>query len=288
VKPHEWMVRNTPQTEWIERRGILVWLAEVSNGLGGGLYLVSLFSNSLLGTILSWLIVVLLKGGFHFAYLGKPLRFWRMGLKPKTSWLARGFIFLTLFICFGAIQIIFSIWLPGTILELTSKVIAGLIVFLVVIYPGFVMSSVHAIPFWNSAMLPLLFITGGVLDGLGVILVIGLFGGTVDISAVKVGTQVLLVVNAFLIAIYMWSAIYMGPTGKYSAMTIIKGKLAPILWAGVALCGIAIPICVSASSFFLGDASVPILIMAVVCEMVGTFSLKYVILRGGLYTPLIG
>ncbi|GAI11625.1 unnamed protein product [marine sediment metagenome] len=39
---HEWMVKPTPQTEWIERRGILVWIAEVFTALGAGLYLVSL------------------------------------------------------------------------------------------------------------------------------------------------------------------------------------------------------------------------------------------------------
>ena len=36
-------VKYTPQTEWIERKGILVWIAEVFTSLGAGLYLVSLF-----------------------------------------------------------------------------------------------------------------------------------------------------------------------------------------------------------------------------------------------------
>ena len=45
--PHEWMVKYTPQTEWIERRGILVWIAEVFGSLGPGLYLVSLFYDNL-------------------------------------------------------------------------------------------------------------------------------------------------------------------------------------------------------------------------------------------------
>ena len=98
MKPYEWMVKTTPQTEWIERRGILIWLAEVSNGIGGGLYLVSLYLNSLWGMFLSWLIVVLLKGGFHFAYLGKPIRFWRMALKPGTHGL-QGFYFLNFIHC---------------------------------------------------------------------------------------------------------------------------------------------------------------------------------------------
>lgn len=176
MKPYEWMVKYTPQTEWIERKGILVWLAEASNGIGGGLYLVSLYFDSLWGMLISWLIVILLKGGFHFAYLGKPMRFWRMAINPRTSWLARGFIFFALFVVLGAAQLFFSYWLPGTALEILFRMIAGVMVFLLVINTGFVMNYIHAIPLWNSAILPLLFLSCGVLDGLALILTIGLLG----------------------------------------------------------------------------------------------------------------
>ena len=287
MKSYEWMVAYTPQTEWIEGRGILIWLAEVSNGIGGGLYLVSLYFNSLSGMFLSWLMVILLKGGFHLAYLGKPTRFWRMVLKPGTSWLSRGFIFLSLFIVLGAIQLAFSYWLPGTDLEFVFKVIAGFMVFLVVINTGFVMNYVNAIPFWNSAILPLLFLSCGVLDGLGLILAMGLFKGNMEILGVEASTRVLLILNAFFITIYLWGATYMGPTGKRSVIEIVKGGIAPVLWVGVTLCGIVIPISISIASFFFGEASTPLLMMAVVCEMVGAFSLKYIILRGALYSPLI-
>jgi len=287
MRSYEWMVEYTPQTEWIERRGILIWLAEVSNGIGGGLYLVSLYFNSLFGMFLSWLIVILLKGGFHFAYLGKPMRFWRLALNPRTSWLSRGFIFLGLFIVLGAIQLALSYWLPGTALEFLFKVIAGLMVFLVVINSGFVMNYVNAIPLWNSAILPLLFLSCGVLDGFAFILTIGLFGGSVDMVAAEAGSRSLLLISGFIIIIYLWGATYMGPTGKRSVVEIIKGQIAPILWIGVILCGIIIPISISIFSYFVGEASVPLLITAVICEMVGAFSLKYTILRNALYTPLI-
>lgn len=287
MKSYEWMVKYTPQKEWIERRGILIWLAEVSNGIGGGLYLVSLYFDSLLGMFLSWLIVILLKGGFHFAYLGKPMRFWRMALNPGTSWLARGFIFLTLFILLGALQLAFSYWLPGTALEFAFKVVAGLMVFLVVINTGFVMNYIHAIPFWNSAILPLLFLSCGVLDGLGLILTMGLFKGNIDMMAAEAGTRVLLIINAFLITTYLWGATYMGPTGNRSVREVIKGRIAPILWGGVILCGILIPFGISILSYFVGEASVTLLIIAVACEMVGAFSLKYILLKGALYSPLI-
>jgi len=287
MKPYEWMVSYTPQTEWIERRGILMWLAEVFGGLGAGLYLVALYFNSLWGMLIGWLIVIVLKGGFHLAYLGKPLRFWRIILKPQTSWMARGFIFMLLFIGFGAIQLIFSYWLPGTTGEVVFMVIAGIMAFLVAIYTGFVMNYVNGIQLWNSALLPLLFILTGVLDGLALVMAVGMLGGNFDIVAAEAASRVLLITAAALIAIYLWSATYMGPAGRQSVMKLIRGSVAPILWIGVVFFGIILPVVISLSTYFAGEVSASLLIIAIISEMIGAFSLKYAILKAGTYGPLI-
>jgi formate-dependent nitrite reductase membrane component NrfD len=287
MKSYEWMVKYTPQTEWIERRGILIWLAEVSNGLGSGLYLVSLYFNSLVGMFISLLIIVLLKCGLHFAHLRQPLRFWRLALNPRTSWLARGFIFLTLFIAFGAMQLIFSYWLPGTAWEAAFKVVAGIMAILVAAYTGFVMNYVNSIPFWNSALLPLLFVSFSVLSGLAAAIAIGLFGGNIDIMAAVAGIRLLLVINAFFITIYLWSATYMGPTGKHSVKELTQGHIAPVLWLGVVLCGTFIPLGIFIKNYLVGEASVPLLITAISCVLIGVFSFNYCLLKGGMYSPLI-
>jgi hypothetical protein len=52
MQVHEWMINYTRQTEWIDRRGLFLWLAFYTGGLGGGLYLVALYFNSLWGC--SW------------------------------------------------------------------------------------------------------------------------------------------------------------------------------------------------------------------------------------------
>ena len=287
MKPYEWMVKHTPQTEWIERRGILMWLAEVFGGLGAGLYLVALYFDSLWGMFIGWLIIIAFKGGFHLAYLGKPLRFWRILLRPQTSWMARGFIFMLLFIVFGAIQLIFSYWLPGTVAESIFRILAGLAAFLVAIYTGFVMNYVNGIQLWNSALLPLLFVLTGVLDGFALVMAIALFGGNIDIMATEAASRILLITTAAVIAVYLWSATYMGPSGRQAVIELIRGNLAPVLWVGVVLCGIVLPVCISVSTYFTGEASSPLLITAIISEMVGAFTLKYAILKAGIYAPLI-
>ena len=107
---HEWMVKPMHQKEWIERRGIMIWISEVFSSLGSGLFLVSLFMNSWWGLLAGWLIIMFLKLPIHVAYLGKPWRFYRL-MPPfsnawKTSWFARGVAFSILFGGFGFIQLV--------------------------------------------------------------------------------------------------------------------------------------------------------------------------------------
>lgn len=287
MEAHEWMIKYTRQTEWIDRRGMLLWLAFYFGGLGGGLYLVSLYFNSLWGMFISWLIIAVLKGGAHLAYLGKPLRFWRIILRPQTSWLARGLIFVILFTGFAAIQLIFSYWLPGTAGEIIFKVLAGIMAFAVAIYTGFILSTIKAVPFWNSTLLPVLFILCGILGGFGLSVVIALNGGHVDITAAETGSRWLLIINALIIVIYLWRAANREPTGKQSVMEQMRGSVAPIFWAGIVVLGIIIPVAIAFSSYFAEETSALLLVAGVACEVIGGLALRYCILKAGAYTPLV-
>ena len=140
---HEWMVKPTPQTEWIERRGILVWIAEVFTSLGAGMYLVSLFFNNWWGMLAAWFIIMFLKVPLHLIYFGKPFRFWRT-IPPftnawRTSWFTRGITFSVLFGGVVFIQLIITYFFPGTGWDIALRVLGGIFAFLVGIYSGFIM-----------------------------------------------------------------------------------------------------------------------------------------------------
>lgn len=289
---HEWMVKFTPQTEWIKRRGILVWIAEVFTSLGAGLYLVSLFFDSLWGMLIAWLIIVVLKIPLHIAYFGKPLRFWRT-LPPftnawKTSWFTRGITFTVLFTGFCFIQLCLTYFFPGSAWDIALKVITGITAFLVGIYSGFIMNFCKSVPFWNSALLPLVFLFSGIADGFALLIAIALCGGQVDIMAVEAGSRILLFVSALIMATYLWSETYTSSTAKQSVLEMIRGEIALAFWLGIVVFGIIIPIVISALSYFTGAATViPLLITAIVCHTLGAFALKYCLLKAGLHTPLL-
>jgi formate-dependent nitrite reductase membrane component NrfD len=175
------MVKPTPQTEWILRRGVLVWIAEVFTSLGAGLYLVSIFFNNWWGMLAAWLIIVFLKLPLHLMYFGKPLRFWRT-VPPfsnawKTSWFTRGILFSILFSGLVFLQLIITYFLPGTGWDIALKISGGISGFLLGIYSGFIMSYCRSVPFWNSAMLPLILIFAGVADGFALLIGIGMAAG---------------------------------------------------------------------------------------------------------------
>jgi len=287
MQPHEWMLEDTPQTLWIEKKGMMIWLAEVFGALGGGLYLVGLFFNNFPGMFSGWIIVAGLKTVFHFAHLGRPFRFWRLIRRPGSSWLARGLVFVTLFIAFGAAQLALSYWLPGTPVEMIAKVIAGIAAFLVTTYAGLVMNCVRGIPLWNSGLLPLLFLSSGLLGGLALLLVLGLSGDHADSKMILSGFRWLLLINAFLITIYLLGVTYSGPVGERSVGKLTHGRAASVLWLGVLFFGIAIPLAISFSDYYGGGVSAIWLIVASACTLAGVFSFNYCLLKGANYGPLI-
>jgi formate-dependent nitrite reductase membrane component NrfD len=283
---HQWMVNYTRQTEWIDRRGIFLWIAFYAGGLGGGLYLVSLLFNSLWGMLVSWLIIAVIKGGTHLVYLGKPWRAWRIIMRPQTSWLARGFIFVMMFIGIGAVQMVFTHWAPGSAAEIVFKVLAGAIAFCVAVYTGIILKNVKGVPFWNSLLLPVLFVICGILGGFGLAVVIALNGGDINLAAAETGSRWLLIADALLIIVYLWRASRREAAGKQSVLQQISGESAPVFWIGVVLLGIVIPLAIAASGLITHVPSA-LLLTGVTCEIAGGLALRYCVLKAGAYNPLV-
>jgi formate-dependent nitrite reductase membrane component NrfD len=297
---HEWMVKPMHQREWIERRGIMIWIAEVFTSLGSGLYLVSLFINSWWGLLVGWLIVMFLKLPIHIAYFGKPWRFYRT-MPPfsnawKTSWFARGILFSVFFGTFGFIQLVFgqpdladligrSVTNP---IYYTFGVLAGLNALGVGIYGGFIMNYVKGIPFWNQGLLPVVIMLAGVADGFGLIMGVGLAGGDASVAWAETGSRYLLLINILLIVVYMISAGYSSAVAKLSIKELLTGPSAFMFWGGLIILGLVVPAGISVISLFSGEeASSILLVIAIAAHTIGAFALKYCILKVGIYRPLL-
>jgi sulfite dehydrogenase (quinone) subunit SoeC len=284
----DWMVKGNRQTEWIDKRGIFLWLAFYTGGLGGGLFMVSLFFNSLWGMLLGWFIVCVLKGSFHFVYLGKPARFWRLVLHPQTSWLSRGLWFVGTFAGFGFLALVFAYFLPDQVaLTMVFKVIAGICALCVATYTGFVLNNVKGVPFWELPILPLLFVACGILGGFGMTTAIAIFDPSVNMAAAETGSRIMLIINVLLIVSYLvFAANKKESTGKQSVLFQIRGGISPIFWICVVAMGIVIPALIAIFSIFTGESTAVVLILGTICEIVGGVMLRYCVLKSGMYNPI--
>ncbi len=287
MKPYEFMVKYTQQKDWIDGRGNFIAFAFFLGGISGGLYMAAAYFDSLLGMFVAWLLSLLM-GVSYLAHLSHPFRSWRMFMKPGTSWIARGFIFIMLFIGFTTIQLILSQWVPEATTAITTlKVLAGIFAFAQSIYTGFAVSYVSAIKVWNSAIVPILFVTCGLSGGLAILLAVTMAGDHAQLVALENVTRVVLVALAIIIGVYLWNTTYSSTAAKEAVKRLIGGSLAPLFWVGVFLFGIAIPIIISIITYFVGEASSGLLVTAVVSEIIGGLALRFAILKAGVYTPLL-
>ena len=284
TKPYEYMVKYTQQKNWIDGRGNFIAFAFFLGGISGGLFLAAAYFDNLLGMFIAW-ILSLCMGISYMIHLGQPLQSWRMFMKPKTSWISRGFIFIMLFIGLTLITLILAKWFPDAKAAITTfKILAGIFAFAQSIYTGFAVSYVSAIKLWNSAILPILFVVCGFSGGLAILLGISLGGS--QITVIENVTRITLIAFAVILIVYLWNATYSSAVAKDSVARMVGGNIAAIFWTGVVLLGVIIPIAVSIVTYFTGGASSALLLTAVVSEIIGGLSLRYVILKGGTYIPL--
>jgi formate-dependent nitrite reductase membrane component NrfD len=289
TRPYEFMVYYTPQREWIERRGVLLWLAFFFIELGAGTFIVSAIFNSLPGMLTGWLICAILGGGLHLLFLGKPLRFWRMVLSSgwKTSWISRGLIFVTLFLALGLAHMGLTLWTSPLIVLM---VVTNIFAFLTVIYGGFAMNYVNGIPLWNTALLPILYVISGLWGGAEVTLGIFLANGDIGIGiAIEEAIRILLIGFVILILVYLISVRYTSWTGEVSVRYMVLGKWSPLFWIAVVVLGMVVPLAAVINSFVFGLAASPVVFLyaAIFFGLLGDLAMRYLILRCGLYSPLI-
>jgi len=289
TRPYEFMVSYTPQTQWIEKGGVKLWLAFFFIELGAGMFFVASIFDNLLAMSIGWLLCAALGGGLHLLYLGKPLRFWRMLLSSgwKTSWISRGLFFVALFLALGLAHMV-SVRLGARLAFL--RVLADAFAFLTVIYGGFAMNYVNGIPLWNTALLPILYVVSGLWGGAEVTLGIAVGSGAVGVgTGVEEWIRILLVGFILLIPVYLMSVRYTSSAGQVSVRHMVLNKWAPLFWIVVVVLGMIIPAMTVISSLLVGleGVSVALLYAAIFFGLIGDLTMRYLVLRCGMYAPLI-
>jgi len=284
------MTDYTPQEEWIDRQGLLLWLAFFFTEVGAGLYLVSLFFGFWRGCLVGWLFAIL-GGGLHMLYLGKPERAWRAILRPVKSELSRGLIIMSLFLAFGAIQIAPSVsilsalpWKSGL---LFLKILMTILSFFVITHGFMTMNVMASIPFWNSAILPVFSVASGIWIGTQLAMGFG-FSDRGLLTSLEPVARWSLFIYAFLIIYYLWNANHATMAVRESLKIILKGELSRCFYTGVVMIGLIVPMGITVYFWSNNPGSGQGLVfLRILCAIIGDVTLRYVISKSGRYSPLI-
>ncbi|NIM65327.1 MAG: dimethyl sulfoxide reductase anchor subunit [Candidatus Latescibacteria bacterium] len=272
-------------------------------GLGGGAYVTGVVADFLggewvqiskIGVFLGFPCVAV---GclFLIADLGTPKNFWRAGMRPNTSWVARGTIIITTFMIVGVIHIGFWIW-PFHALEdaVGARQVIGVLgtifAVLTMIYTGILLGANRPIAFWSTAMVPLLFFVSALSTGImAVMLIASARGGalTGQVEALARMDILLIIMEMFVLVFYL-QATHRVPESRASAKLVLTGSVAPLFWVGVVILGLIVPIILELIGTFgmHGEGGAAISILASVSGLFGGLCLREVVLSGGILAPL--
>ncbi len=306
-------VRNVrylrPQKEWKEIIAIYLYLA----GMGAGSFVI--------GTLINWMgvkwnsaflpsidlfgyplnfsslpilwgpIMVAIGAPFLILDLGIKWRFMYACLNPRTSWVARGFIILSIFIIFGLVLLIKSVlhfgWLhQESTLWRIPEIIAFAFALGTALYTGILLKATKSIPLWNTSLLPLLFLVSALSTGSMAIILSTLGTGFFphDAQALKVlmyAVQILVVIEGIVLYLYLSGRYRVSKQGKDSVRLLIHGDKKFIFWGVDVLVGLVLPfILVSIAVFSHGN--VFLIFSSGLTLLCGGFSLRLGVLQTGI------
>ena len=140
-----------------------------------------------------------------------------------------------------------------TVLAWIVGIVAGVFILLTGVYCGFAMSYCKSLPFWNTGLLPIVFVIMGVADGLALTMGVNLITGTDDALSAPSSSGP---------ASCSWSMPCSSPAtsirayqkhsaAELAAQDLIKGSTAWVFWILLVILGIATPLVISMATTFM-------------------------------------
>ncbi len=264
--------RFEAQSQW----RFLILVAFFTGGFGAGLYIASWALDFSLGMILGLLMVAFIKGGAHIAYLGRPERFWRALKRPRTSWISRGIISMGVFVIAGALYTILRIPALGWVAVAAAVVVMA--------YTGYLMAFSPAIPFWNNALLPVLFLVFSAESGTALAIPLYTTYSGTRVEILEIVEVILLVLVALIIFSYLYGAYHSSISAREAVGLLLRGKLAPGFFLSVLVLGLLVPIALEILPG-IGAISLGASWFAALLCIQGAIFFRWAVLRAGVYAP---
>ncbi len=270
-----------PQRQWVEGRGLYLIIGHFLSGVGAGTWLFSLWFKYRPGLLLA-IAVIGLSGIAHLLFLGRPARFWKM-FRLRTSWIARGFVGMNLFLPAAVLYVLH----PGGALGRIFLVLSLVGMALLIIYKGNVYAASKGVPFWNSPVLPILYATYAIRGGVALLLVALPFtGNMLDAAYISIIELWVAVSAAVMLGFYIGVMRQTNLAARRSVAELTRGRAAAAFYLGTVAVGLVLPILLGLVGFG-SPLSQTALALVGAFSLVGDFFAKYTIAKAGIYLPLM-
>ncbi len=243
-------VNGQLQKEW----GGLLALYLFLGGVGGGAYTIAAI-NSFLGKSMELSTTIGLWIGFPalfigsiilLADLGNPGKFLLAGLKPGTSWIARGTGIISLFMVFSFLHLVIHQFTEASKTSAGMNILAVLgIVFAImtIAYTGLLLSASKGIPFWRSGIVPVVFVISGLVTGhflimIGMVIFNEGVATTSQLSIMAAEATVVVIIDILAILFFLLAADKQ-PDSRESVERIMRKT---IFIVGYIILGLGVPL----------------------------------------------
>ena len=287
-----------------ETFGTLIAIYFYLTGLSAGSFIISTLSYGFgferfkplgkIGIVLATLLLVAAPM-FLLAHSGQKLRVWHLFVYLRaTSPITWGSFLLTLY---PLNCIIYGFYMFRGNRRLTR--IFGLVgiplALMVHGYTGFILAFGKARPLWNSSIMPLLFLVSAMVSGIAMMIIVSVVRDRFFTKERAINTDLLdalakmlgwcLVFDLFLTAteIVVHGISHLG--AQESTALLLTGPFAGLFLVLENLFGKVVPMIVSLSS--RTRRMVPLLLIVSILVMIGIYAMRYNVVVGGEYIPLL-
>ncbi len=155
----------------------------------------------------------------------------------------------------------------------------------VMLYTGYLMAFSPSIPFWNSALLPVLFLVYSAESGTALTIPLHAMLTGAEVHTLEAIEMVLLLSVGGLLVSYLYGAYHSSLSAREAVRLLVRGKLAPLFFGSVILFGLAAPFALTVLSYTSGTIPVGMMWLAALLGIQGALSCRWAILRAGVYAP---
>ena len=200
------------------------------------------------------------------------------------SWMAVGIVLLSvaaLLLFLVALRHTINIKILNVVVDAGwFDVLLAAVGLLVTIYSGFLIAAAPGVPFWNTPLLPVLWLLSASVCALALT---ELMIHRDDVTKFTVRANIALEIAELIAVLALVNlAIYgVSTAARASGWALVYGPLAPAFWGGVVAVGILIPLAIELVSW--RREIKPLLTVVAILALIGALILRIIVIQAGVF-----